>query len=265
MRFVAEARTGTGEVVLFDPEALPEDFDARLGADDGELMEALAAEERLFQLETEYADTVVLHLYLDAPVSASLTEFCHEPKEIPAFPVPSGSLWFCGSEYVFHRDDSALQNDPQGGTRMTVPWGVYAVRLSQTEYPDGYLQARIRVAAGLKATRFFDIANYLCDVGCLLTLAVVVALFASHLAPWSLLMVGAAVLYWAVLNLLTTSAPYRRYEEATRAVLREFPAFVAEVRSEPGKVVTAVGPVQTASDRLEPAENPDSVGEGLYV
>ena len=264
MRFVAEARTGTGEVVLFDPEALPEDFDARFRDDGRELLSALAAEDRLFHLETGYSDQVVIHLYLDEPVPASLAEFCGDPTEIPAFPAPSGSLWFCGSKYVFHRDDTELQKDRKGGTRMTVPWGVYAVRLFQSKYPDDYLRSRVRAAVGPEVHRLIVVTNVLGCVGCLFVLAVVVALFASWFSPWPLLVVAAA-LYLGMIGLLTHSAPYRQYEEATRAVLREFPAFVAEVRSEPGKVVTAAAPVQTASDRLELVVEPDSADEGLYV
>ena len=143
MRLIAEAGTDVAAVVLFDPAALPHDFDTAVPRHYATLFSRLQSEGRLFHNETDSDGSYLLHLFVDAPLPADLVRFCSDPLTIEPFHVPSGTLWFCGAEYAFQRNDARLRKYPHMGTRLEVPPGMYSARFWQTEYPDEYVEDQV--------------------------------------------------------------------------------------------------------------------------
>lgn len=231
MRLVGEAGTDGAMVALFDPEALPEDFDRRYEEEPVELLERLQSEGRLFWTETGADGAFLLHLYLDEPVPGSLAPYCRDPVELPAFQAPGGALWFSGAEYVFHRDDAQMRKYPHMGTRMEIPAGVYHARLLRVEYPEDHVEERVKQAVGARGRRLVESVGCLAGTALALTLGACLAMFASRFSFWSLLLGAAAVLAWIGIIAFVRSSAYRAAREQSTAIQRDFPLMVAEFRS----------------------------------
>jgi hypothetical protein len=233
MKLVAEAGTDAAGVVLFAPEALPEDFDARHRRDPRAVLEDLAAAGRLFQVDTGADGEYSLHLYLDEPLPGPLAAHCADLITAPAFAVPDGILWFSGVEYVFRTDDALLRRSPGMGTRLEIPAGTYAARFWRCEYPDEHVEDQVRQALGEREYRRLDMPGCLVGVALALTLVAVGGVIGSRAAAWSLLLAALAVGTWAGLYRVLRSPRYQALTEAQRAIERQYPSFAVELLTQP--------------------------------
>lgn len=231
MRLIAEAGTDAGMVALWDPEALPADFDARYRSEAAELLETLQAEGRLFRHETGGDGSYLLHLFVDAPVPEELRPYLREPLELPRFQVPNGALWLAGAEYVFHTEDAMLRAHPHMGTRLELPAGVYHARMYEASYPEDYVEEQVRRRLGEDAYRLRDVSGGIIAAAVFTSLVAVIALFLSRFSAASLGLLGVAALLWLVVARMTRSRRYREVGEQSEAIEREFPDYVAELRS----------------------------------
>lgn len=231
MRLIAEAGTDGAMVALWDPQALPEDFDARYRQEPGELLKTLQEQGRLFWDETGGDGAYLLHLYVDEPVPSHLEPYLQNPVEIPQFQVPGGSLWFAGAEYAFHTEDSRLRAHPHMGGRLELPVGVYWARFAQVEYPDDHVEEQIRRRLGDDAYRVRDASGGLIAGAMFVSLAALISLFLSRLSPWSLGLIGLAAVLWIGVTVMTRSRRYREVGERSEQIEHEFPSYIAELRS----------------------------------
>src|SRR5690606_5078417 len=118
----------------------------------------------------------LLHLYVDEDIPEELSRYCVDAIEIDTFQVPSGRLWFAGSEYAFRVDDSELKKYPSMGTVMEIPGGTYKVRLTRTEYPEEYVEEKINDSLTVEEQRFRRNSENLSCGGCLISILTVIAL-----------------------------------------------------------------------------------------
>lgn len=231
MRLIAEAGTDGAMLALWDPAALPDDFDARYRQETLELLETLQDQGRLYWTETGADGAYRLHLYLDEPVPEALAPFLGERVEIPELQVPGGALWFAGAEYAFRTDDSLLRAYPHQGTRLTLPIGSYRACVFPVEYPEDYVEEQLHQRLGEANYQFRKASGGLITATVFLSLGGLVSAFLSRLAPWSLAVLWLAALGWIAVFALTRSRGYREAGVQAEVAEREYPDYVAELRT----------------------------------
>src|SRR5262249_8834820 len=146
-----EAGTDAAGVALFDPGALPGDFDLRIQDDPIELLEILQQDGKAFYTETGGDGAYLLHAYVDEPIPPNLQAHLRDPITIERFSIPTGHLYFTGSEYAFRQDDSFLRRYPHMGGSVAVPAGEYRLTIHRTEYPPDHLERLLRNETGTAA------------------------------------------------------------------------------------------------------------------
>ena len=115
MRYMIEAGTDAGSLLLFDPKALPADFERLFQNDAGEILDRLTRSGQAFWINTEGDGSYLLHAYVDEPIPAELWACVHNPEAVTDFQVPSGQLFLTGAEYAFREDRGFLDKHPHMG------------------------------------------------------------------------------------------------------------------------------------------------------
>src|SRR5262245_7710284 len=136
MKHVIDAGTDAASLLLFDPRALPEDFDTATDPDPVGLLERMQGEGRAYWIDTHADGAYVLHTYVDEPVPESLAAHMRNPVVVESFQVPSGRLYFTGSEYAGAAVDAHLSRYPHMGGYLEARPGVYRLTVYETEYPE---------------------------------------------------------------------------------------------------------------------------------
>ena len=144
MRYVIESGTDAASLLLFDPGALPPDFEDRLRAGTVEVLARLDEQGKVCWISTEGDGRFLLHAYVDEPVPEVLRPHLRDPVVVEGFPVPTGRLFLAGSEYAFRDDDYFLRQHPHMGGFCTIRPGMYRLTLYRGEYPSGSLERRFR-------------------------------------------------------------------------------------------------------------------------
>ncbi len=144
MRYVIEAGTDASSLLLFDPGALPQDFERSFQTGSGEILERLDREGRVCWITVDGDGGYSLHAYIGERVPRELERCAVEPETIDEFHVPTGRLIFAGSEYAFREDDSFLRNHPHMGSSFLVPPGVYRLKVFRTQYPKRFVEQLFR-------------------------------------------------------------------------------------------------------------------------
>ena len=231
MRLIGEAGTDGATVVLWDPEALPADFEARYRDEALDLLEALQRQGRLFWTETGGDGAFLLHVYLDVPVPESLAGHCEDPLEIARFQVPSGVLQFAGAEYVYRQDDAFLVAHAHMGSRLELPAGTYHARIYRVEYPVDYVEEQVRSRLGKDAYQYRETSGGLIAGAAILTLIGIIVLFLSRLAGWSLAVAGVAALLWVAVVVRVRSPRYHEVGERSGEIEQDYPSIVVELQT----------------------------------
>ena len=100
MRHVVKASTDAGALLLFDPGALPADFD-RLSLDDPrEVIPRLNLTGLACGIALDSDGDQLMHIYIDEPIPEELWEYANDPNTILDFQVPTGRLILSGWEFV---------------------------------------------------------------------------------------------------------------------------------------------------------------------
>jgi hypothetical protein len=225
-------------LLLFDPGALPDDFDARARGDPYELLEQLTAAGRAYWINTGADGAYLLHAYVEEPVPASLQPYIRDPLTAETFVVPTGRLYFTGAEYGFRDDDRFLRKHPHMGGVFTVRPGVYRLTLWRTEYPEGLPEQRLREQVSPWAYRLHQ------GMGWLVMMAALGFVGLSVTAPyaprdfWIRYLLPVCGLLVLVPIVVARLRPYREARERYRAIAWEFPSIVAQLEfhgaAEPG-------------------------------
>jgi hypothetical protein len=176
------AGTDAGSVAAFDPTALPDDYDGPAkNADPISLIERLDSEGHLHWLDPQGDGSYRLGVYSGTPLPDRLLPYIKETSSIPQFHTPSGRLYFTGIEYIFRHDDSYLRKHPHMGTSMEVPRGVHPATAYTLEYPADFDEQLAAKHLTPDQRRILHLKQRLVPLGCLATIALIVACF---LLPW---------------------------------------------------------------------------------
>jgi hypothetical protein len=226
-----EGGTDAGSMLLFDPAALPHDYDSQMRDDPMAVIEPLAADGRIYWLDTQADGGYDLGVYLADELPPNYKKFARQLGVAERFAVTSGKLYFTGIEYVFRDDDTFLRKHPHMGSSQDVTPGVYHLTLYDMEYPEDFHEDLLRQRIPARQFRAWSLMNLLVPLGCTSTLATLVSPFLLGRRMW----VRIALPLWLALTLpailLSRSHSYRAAVETQRAIEREYPGYFAVLRS----------------------------------
>jgi hypothetical protein len=219
------AGSDAGGVVLFDPAALPDDFDTAMQADPMPQLERLGADGRLFWINTEGDGSFSLGVFADGLPDA-LRPYAKTLQSTDRFRVPGGRLFFTGVEYAFRSDDSLLRKYPHMGEALDWPAGEYAAVLVEFVYPDDFHERLLRDGLTPCESFSFRLTSALIPVGCVSFLLLFVAAYWLWKANTWAFVVLPILLFLVALPLVVARLPvYRRADAAYTMIQREFPAY----------------------------------------
>ena len=126
MRYVIETGTDAGSLLLFDPAALPADFDRRLQNDPVEIFESLSRVGKAFWIDTDGDGRYLLHAYVDEPIPATIWAYLHDPETaVSSFRFPRASFTPRDRNLRF-----ASSRDSLRSTRTWEAWWRFAPELT---------------------------------------------------------------------------------------------------------------------------------------
>jgi hypothetical protein len=229
MYHVVGAGTDAGSLLLFDPLALPDDFDERRCCGFSltrprDLHDSGSA----YWVNPHSDGHYTLRACVGEPIPASLRPFASDPVVVERFPVPSGRVYFTGLEYAFRENDAELRKHPHMGESFEIPPGVYRVTFYEMTYPEDLGEDQVRQQASPLAYRLEEWVGCMFWPALILLLAVVSGLLRDPGSPWAWYALPAAGLLVLLPLVLFRLKPFRQLREARDRLEREYPAFVAE-------------------------------------
>ena len=229
VKHVIEAGTDAATLILYDPEVLPTDFDSGTHDDPVGFLEQLHAQGRVYWINTGADGAYLLHAYVDEPIPFSLGAHFKDPVVVEAFHVPSGRLYFVGSEFAGSGVDAALERYSHMGGSFTLRPGVYRLTMARAEYPDGLQENLLRQEVTPGAYGLHQ------SMGCFVWLAILCAfgfaatLVAEFFRPWRPYLLPLLVLGIALPFIVARLRLYRETRNQWRAIEREHPSCVAQL------------------------------------
>jgi len=229
MRHIVAAGTDAASLLLFDPGALPDDYDAQMQGNPGEMLERLSSEGRLRWINTGADGAYLLHAYVEEAMPESLRQYARDPITVEHFSIPSGQLYFTGAECGFQRDDSFLREHPHMGGAFPLPPGDYRLTLFRTEYPDGFHEELLRGRVTPLAYRLHQGMGCLVGVAVAAVIAAAVTLFLRPRGFWLRYILPPAILLAMLPFLARRLAPFREASRQVKELEREYPSIIAEL------------------------------------
>jgi hypothetical protein len=228
MRYVIEAGTDAASLLLFDPGALPPDFEHELRSGTVEVLARLDEQGKLCWISTGGDGRFLLHAYVDEPVPEALGAYLCDPVVVEHFPVTSGRLFLTGSEYAFRDDDHFLRQHPHMGSSFTIRPGAYRLNFYRGEYPSGSLEHRFRDESSRLEYALWNSMRALIPLSVAAWIGLVVIFFTRSRVPWPSLLAPSLVLIFALPFLVRQIESYRMAKERYASLEREHPSFIAE-------------------------------------
>ncbi len=229
MRHVIEAGTDASSMVLFDPGALPGDFERLFQTGSAEILERLDREGKVCWITVDGDGGYSLHAYVDERVPRELERCAVEPETIEEFPVPTGRLVFAGSEYAFPEDDGLLRNHPHMGGCFLVQPGVYRLRVFRTQYPKHLVEQLFRNQASPWEYCLWMSMILLIPLAVAAWIGLVVIFFTTVHVPFPSFLAPLLALVFASPFLVRRLETYRSAKERFASLEREYPALVAQL------------------------------------
>jgi hypothetical protein len=229
MRYVIEAGTDASSLLLFDPGALPEDFERLFQSSSGEILERLDREGRVCWITVDGDGGYLLHAYIGERVPRELERCAVEPETIEEFHVPTGRVVFAGSEYAFREDDSFLRNHPHMGGSFRLPPGVYRLKIFRTQYPKRFVEQLFRNQASPWEYCLWNSMILLIPLAVAAWIGLVVIFFTTVHVPFPSFLAPLLVLVFASPFLVRRLKIYRSAKERFASLEREYPALVAQL------------------------------------
>ncbi len=230
MRFVASAGTDVAAVCLFDPQALDKDFDTQFSSNPEKALSHAVSKGQAYQIETGADGAYLLHIFLDEPLPEEIERYAHDPIEVSNLLIPSGKLFFSGSEIVSPQVVERLQKFPGLGTCIQVPAGTYALTLKRTEYPDKLLEEQLKQRVGEKCYRFYKRVQSFTSFAVVMGLIAAITWFFLSLRVWMLSWLPALALTLGIYLCLRKSKTYRDILAQDEKVQKEYPSIAATLK-----------------------------------
>ena len=229
MRHVIEAGTDASSLLLFDPGALPGDFERLFQSGSIEILERLTREGRVCWITMDGDGGYSLHAYVDERVPRELERCAVEPETIEEFHVPTGRLVFAGSEYAFREDDGFLRNHPHMGGSFLVQPGVYRLSVFRTQYPKHLVEQLFRNQASSWEYCLWMSMILLIPLAVAAWIGLVVIFFTTVHVPFPSFLAPLLGLVFASPFLVRRLETYRSAKERFASLEREHPALVAQL------------------------------------
>jgi len=227
MRQVIEAGTDASSLLLFDPGALPGDFDRVFQTGSVEILERLDREGRACWITTDGDGGYTLHAYIDERVPRELERCAVEPETIEEFQVPTGRLVIAGSECAFREDDNFWRNHPHMGGSFLLQPGVYRLTVFRTRYPKQFVEQLFRNQASLWEYCLWMSMTVLIPLAVAAWIGLVVIFFTTVHVPFPSFLAPLLALVFASPFLVRRLETYRAAKERFASLEREHPALVA--------------------------------------
>jgi hypothetical protein len=223
---VIEGGTDAASMLIFDPAALPEEYEGSMRGDPLAIIEPLANAGTIYWLDTHADGGYSLGVCHDE-LRPELRAFARQIGVAERFAAPSGKLYFAGIEYAFRDDDSFLRKHPHMGSCLPIAAGIYRLTVFDMEYPEDFHEALLRQRLTAGKFWMYSLMNWLAPLGCISALATIVSAFAIGFRWWCriVLPLGLALVLPALI--LSRLRPFRAANREMHAIQREYPGFVA--------------------------------------
>jgi len=217
-------------MLIFDPAALPDDYDTRMRDDPLAVIEPLANEGRIYWLDTHADGGYCLGISVDGDLPPEHVAFARKIGSSEHFAAPSGMLYFTGIEYAFRYDDSFFRKHPHMGSCLAIASGIYQLTLYEMDYPDKLHDNLLRQRLSVGRFLLYSLMSRLAPVGCISTLVLIVSAFPLGLRVWSRTALPICLALILPAFLLSLLRPYREAQQAKRAIEREYPNLFAVLK-----------------------------------
>jgi hypothetical protein len=231
---VLHGGTDAASMLIFDPAALPDDFDRRVQDDPMAAIEQLRDEGRLYWLNTESDGSYSLGVCTNDSLPPNLARFGRLLGEAGSFAAPSGRIYFTGIEYGFRHDDSFLRRHSHMGAYCQIPGGTYCLSLYEMEYPEDFHDDVLRRTVSAREFRLYSLMNGLIPLACMSVVSLAVSLPLLGVRLWSVIALPVCVALALPAILISRSGPYRRTRRAHLDIQRAHPDFSATLRATSG-------------------------------
>ena len=228
MRYVIEAGTDASSLLLFDPGALPGDFERAFQTGSGEILEQLDREGRVCWITVDGDGRYLLHVYIDERVPRELDDARSIPSRSRSFQSPPAGSSSPGSEYAFREDDSFLASSPHGrfrssSARRLPPQGV--------SYP---VSRRLVEQLFRKEATFWEYCLWssmivLIPLAVAAWIGLVVIFFTTVHIPFPSFLAPLLTLVFAAPFLVRRLEIYREAKARFTSLEREYPALVVQL------------------------------------
>jgi hypothetical protein len=229
MRYVIEAGTDAASLLLFDPGALPADFERQFQSDTVDVLGRLSNEGKACWVATDGDGLHLVHAFVDEHVPKELWGFAVAPEVIEEFLVPTGQLFVTGSEYAFREDDSFLRRHPQMGGFVSIRPGTYRLTVFRTRYPEQLVEDLFRAQAGPQEYWLWRSTKALIPLAVAAWICLVVIFFTTVRVPFPRFLSALLGLILALPFLVHRLETYRAARRRFESLEREHPALVAHL------------------------------------
>ena len=217
-------------MALFDPAALPPDFDAKMKEDPERLFTEMRQRGLALAMDCDADGDYPAHLYVNEALPEAHRAYLINPIVVERFAVPSGNLHWTGIEFAYQKDDSFLRKYPQMGCLRPIAPGDYHVTAWETMFPQEKLDAAIQAAVSPAQRALYRWHGRLAALAMAALLVAIVAFFKLDSRTWCLFALPPAALVIALPILIDRLPLYRAAHKGVRAAESQFPSIIIEMK-----------------------------------
>lgn len=220
------AQSYVSSLLLFDPLALPGDYDTT-DEPQIEIIGAADADDKVIWIDAPATRTHQLMAFIDEPVSPRFESLLEIQRDLKKFTVTSGVVIFSGAEFAYRNDDSGLTESPDRGAPIQITPGDWDVELFRLRNVDAIIDKKFRQQTTELQYRIFQVNSWLTAAAALLVFAALVCAFISPLTLWltTWLPATGALVVLAIVTRL--SSAFRTAHRRIRDLRDLYPDFVA--------------------------------------
>lgn len=227
MKHVIEGGTDSGSMLLFDPAALPDDYDKCSKVNPTEILETATLNGDAYWIDTGGDGGYLLHAFVNEPVGSKLAKFLLDEQHVEKFRVPSGNLYFSGMEYGFRYNNSFLKKYPHMGGSFELEPGLYRLSLYRTEYPEELMESELRNRVSAAAFRLHQSMGWFILLAVIGFSLAITSFFKSTFMP-ILLPVG--VILFAIPFVVSRIPLYKETDRIWVEIQWNYPSIVATLK-----------------------------------
>ena len=227
MKHIVGTGTDIASILIFDPLALPSDYDERPKAQ-WEIIRRLHQEQRVFHVQTGADGAYLVHAFVDEPMPDYLGPFVHEPYVHEHFDAPSGQVYCAGLEYAFRSNNARLKKHPRLGGSFSLAPGRYRLTMHRTEYPDEMMEEELRQKVTPNAFRLHQSMGYFVTLAVLSMVGCSIAFFKLPTAIWTAYVLPLAIVLVAPPFIVSRLPSYRNTDKIWKDLQLNYPSLVAE-------------------------------------